>query len=374
MRLKKHSLEWPALKNRAPVRARRPSISQTVRAAEWWEYKLVPVFATAYATALLLKLPVVSMWPQLLLALAALVPCAAYVSVINDLTDLKEDLASGKPNRLVGRSRAFVAAVLACCILPGAAVAIYWRRDPLLLSLYLGAWAAFTLYSLPPVRLKGRGVFGLLADASGAHLFPTLLAVCLVYRWRGSPVEPAWVATVAVWSLSFGLRGILWHQLTDIDNDGKVGLRTFARRHKIARLRGVGNFVVFPAELCAFALMLWRLDSRAAPALLCVYALLELARARLWGVNLVVVVPKPKFQIVMLGYYEAFFPLAVLLSSAVTYPADALMVAAHFALFPRRGAQTLKDGARFISGGWRRLLTVTRARRGSAAAPPDRSP
>lgn len=349
-------MESPATENLTPARGRWPGISRTVRAAEWWEYKLSPIFATAYATALLLKLSLVSLWPLLLLLLVALATCAAYVSVINDLTDLTDDLASGKANRLVGRSRAFVAAVLACSILPGVAVSIYWRGEPLLLSLYLAAWAAFTLYSLPPLRLKGRGVYGLLADASGAHLFPTLLAVCLVYRWRGGPFDPVWLTSVAVWSLSFGVRGILWHQLTDSDNDEKIGLRTFARCHNLARLRGLGNFVVFPAELCAFAVMLWRADSRVALVLLCVYALLELARAKLWGVNLVVVVPKPRFQILMLEYYELFFPVAVVLSSSARYPADAFMIAAHLFLFPRRAARTLRDGVQFIRGVWRRLF------------------
>jgi 4-hydroxybenzoate polyprenyltransferase len=314
-----------------------------VRAAEWWEFKLSPILATAYATAFLLKLPIISLWPLLLLALVAVAACAAYVSVINDLTDLDDDLASGKANRLVGKSRALVAALLACCILPGVAVAIYWRGEPLLLSLYLSSWAAFTLYSLPPVRLKSRGVFGLLADASGAHLFPTLLAVVLVYRSHAGPADAVWFASVAVWSLSYGVRGILWHQLSDLHNDEKINLNTFARRHKVAWLHGLGNFIIFPAEAAAFCLMLWHAGSRIAVALLCYYALLTFLRKRLWGVNLVVVAPKARFQIVMQEYYELFFPLAFLLSSSGLYHLDALLIVPHLLLFPRRAVQSAKD-------------------------------
>ncbi|HEX7957960.1 MAG TPA: hypothetical protein VF508_13505, partial [Pyrinomonadaceae bacterium] len=171
-----------------PPRGRGGGLTRTVRAAEWWEFKFSPILATAYATAFLLNFSLASLWPALLLALAALVPGAAYVSVINDLTDIEDDLACGKPNRLVGRSRGFVAAVLACCVAPGVAFAFYWRGDPLLLSLYLAAWVAFTLYSLPPARLKVRGMAGLLADACGAHLFPTLLVAVLVFRWGGAPL------------------------------------------------------------------------------------------------------------------------------------------------------------------------------------------
>ncbi len=316
------------------------------------------MIAIAYATAYLLNISVLTLWPQLLTALIALAACAAYVSVVNDITDLNDDLAAGKPNRLVGKARTFAATVLTCCILPGVAVAIHWRGDPLLLSLYLASWVAFTLYSLPPFRLKGRGLFGLLADACGAHLFPSLLAACLVYRASGRPVDRLWAASVAAWALSLGARGILWHQLTDSDNDERIGLRTFARRHKLARLRGLGNFVIFPAELCAFAVMLWRVGSLVPLALLCFYALLELARAKFWGVNLVVVVPKQRFQILMLEYYELFFPLALLASSSARHPADAVMIAAQLLLFPRRAAEALRDCELFIRGGRRRLREI----------------
>jgi hypothetical protein len=263
-------------------------------------------------------------------------------------------MASGKANRLFGKSREFIAAVLALCILPGVAVAIYWRDDLLLLSLYLAAWTSFTLYSLPPIRLKTRGVLGLLADASGAHLFPTLLAVSLVYRWRGEPIDPIWFASVAVWSLTFGLRGILWHQLSDLDNDEKIGLRTFARRHKIARVQALASFVFFPLELSAFAVMLWRADSRLAVALLCFYGLLEFSRKKWWQTNLVIAMPKPRSHIVMQEYYEVFFPAAILLSSSSRYPIDAILVAAHLAIFPRRAIRSLKNLVNGTSDGRRR--------------------
>jgi 4-hydroxybenzoate polyprenyltransferase len=325
--------------------ARRPwlELSRTARAAEWWEFKLSPILATAYATAFLLKISIISLWPLLLLLLVALAACATYVSVINDLTDFKDDLASGKANRLVGKSPAFVAAVFACCVLPGAAVAFGWRGEPLLLSLYLASWAAFTLYSLRPFRLKGRGVLGLLADASGAHLFPSLLAAAVACGGAARRADAFWFAAVGAWALSFGLRGILWHQLFDLNNDEKIGLSTFARRHDAGSLRRLGDFVVFPAELAAFCLMLWLAGSPLAFALLCYYALLSFMRKRFWGMGLTVVAPKANAYIAMQEYYEVFFPLAFLLSSSARYPLDALLVTPHLLLFPRRALRSAKD-------------------------------
>lgn len=358
-------MESRAIKNHPPARIRLPELLRTFRAAEWWEYKLSPMLATAYATALVLKLSIITLWPSLLLLLAAVAACAAYVGVVNDLTDIEDDLASGKANRLAGRPRAFVAAALACCVLPGVAAAIYWRGDTLPLSLYLASWAAFTLYSLPPVRLKKRGALGLLADACGAHLFPALLAVAVVYRHSAGLPDAVWLASVSAWSLAFGLRGILWHQLSDLHHDEKINLGTFARRHKITRLRGLGNFVIFPAEALAFGLMLWRAGSRLAVALLCFYALFEAFRKRLWGVNLVVVVPKAGYHILMQEYYELFFPLALLLSSSRRYPLDALLIAPHLLLFPRRALQAAKDLTVF-RGALKVIVMRMRGRRLSA--------
>ena len=62
------------------------SLWRAIRASEWWGYKLAPVLGTAYATAYVSKLSMISLWPVVLLTLAALAPCAAYVSVINDVT------------------------------------------------------------------------------------------------------------------------------------------------------------------------------------------------------------------------------------------------------------------------------------------------
>src|SRR5687768_1369633 len=129
-------------------------LAGTVRAGEWWEYKFVPILTLFYATAFLVGAPIASLWQGLLTLLLSLIPGAAYVSLVNDVTDIEEDAAAGKANRLAGRSRAFIGLALAAAIAGGLAFAWLWRDDPLLLAAYLAAWIAYSLYSLPPVRLK----------------------------------------------------------------------------------------------------------------------------------------------------------------------------------------------------------------------------
>jgi 4-hydroxybenzoate polyprenyltransferase len=314
-----------------------------VRAGEWWEYKLAPIFAAFYATALTLHVPVSSLWLAALTLLLALVPGAAYVSVINDLTDRDEDLAAGKANRLAGRSHGDAAALVAITVGAGLVFCFLWRRDTLLLSIYLAAWLAFSLYSLPPFRWKTRGILGVLCDASGAHLFPTLVAVVLAFRAADRPVSVPWIIAVGVWTFANGIRGILWHQLTDLEHDRHAGVRTFAQRHSPRATARLGTFVAFPLEVTALAALLWQMRSVGAVAALLVYLLFVVLRVWLWGMSAVIVTPKPRFLIVLHEYYDAWLPIAVLVVSALRYPFDAIVLVLHLLVFPARALQALRD-------------------------------
>jgi 4-hydroxybenzoate polyprenyltransferase len=328
-------------------------IFSTVRANEWWEFKLGPVLATIYASAFLLRVSIIPLMPLVFVVLVGLAACAAYVSVVNDFTDRADDMASGKTNRVVGKSSAFIGTLIAVCVLSGLAVAFYWH-DRLLLLLYSGSWVAFTLYSFPPIRLKERSGLGVLADACGAHLFPTLLAVAVVYRWTRQPFDLIWLFSIAVWSFSFGLRGILWHQLSDLHYDESINLRTFARAHRRESLQRLGNFIIFPVELIAFAVMLLHTRSVVAFVLLGFYALINFLRGRLYGSSFCIVEPKPNFHhIVMHEYYEVFFPLAYILASSSQHPVDALVLVVHGLVFPKRWRNTAIETALIVRGLWR---------------------
>lgn len=63
----------------------------------------------------------------------------------------------------------------------------------------------------------------------------------------------------------------------------------------------------------------------------------------MWRTGLTVVVPKERASILLLEYYEVFFPVALLLSSASRHAPDALVLCAHLLLFPRRAMQVLRD-------------------------------
>lgn len=318
----------------APGFGFRGVLSSVTRASEWWEYKLAPTFATFYATALWLQIPLHTLWPLLLTVLLALAPGAAYVSLLNDLTDLRDDLAGGKANRLNGKSRRFVALALILSVAPGIGFAFYWRGDWLVVGLYGAAWLAFSLYSLPPFRLKNRGFLGMLADAAGSNLFPHALVAVLVFRWNQTPLDGRWLAFVAGWSFFYGLRGILWHQLCDLQFDEKSNVRTFARLHPPALLKRLGEWLIFPLELAALAGVLILLGNALVWISLGFYVVVEAIRVKLSKVNVIIVAPRPRFRLAMQDFYDVFYPLALLLSSTKLHAWDALVLLIHVVVFP----------------------------------------
>jgi 1,4-dihydroxy-2-naphthoate octaprenyltransferase len=311
------------------------SLGRTARTAEWWDYKLVPILSIFYATALVEHVALAAIWPALVALVCAVVPCAAYASFVNDVTDRVDDRRAGKTNRLADKPPWMLALFLTVPLCVGAAFSLAWRDDPPLLTAYLCTWIAFSLYSVPPFRLKCRGIFGVVADASGAHLFPALVAALLSLRAAGKVIDPLWIGAVAAWALGYGLRGILWHQLHDLDYDQKAEVRTFVLRHSRDAGRQLAGWLGLPLEAVGLAVLLWRMQSLLALGFLLLYAAYATLRQKLWTIPIVVAAPRERCAVLGQEYYDFLFPLGILLSLAARHPIDAAFVVAHLLGFPR---------------------------------------
>jgi 1,4-dihydroxy-2-naphthoate octaprenyltransferase len=308
-------------------------ISGAVRAGEWWEYKIAPALAAFYGASWLAQTPVSASWRAAVVLIVALAAEAAYVSVLNDLTDRADDRAAGKTLRPASPL------VLAVSLAVGACVAYLWRHDALLVAAYAGGWLAFSLYSLPPFRLKTRGLPGVLCDAAGAHLFPALTAVLLASRER----DAVWLAAVAAWAFASGVRNILWHQLRDREADLRTNAGTFVVRRGVSAATRVAVWGAFPLQLLALAAMLWRLWSLWPVAALALYALLMGLRPYRWGVRARIVAAEPRSFVVLNEYDEGYLPAAILFASALVHRADFIVLAVHLALFPRHTLQNVRE-------------------------------
>lgn len=320
------------------------------RLAEWWEYKLCPLLAVAYATMLFSEMPVYQFVGSILLVLFAVAVGAVYVSFINDITDIEEDLRVGKRTGIMSVQPRWRWIFPVLCLSVGTAVCWYLWPDWHSMMWYIMAWISFSLYSIKPFRFKQRGILGVIADASGAHLFPSLFVVSVIFYQIPEQAKLGWELSVGIWSFSYGVRGILWHQFIDKANDCEAGIKTFANlvsnrsaKHLEGPLLGV--------ELLAFGSMLFHINLPIVYVLLVVYGFVVYLRAHFFALKPVIfLVPRKRpYQLMMLDGYQVFLPLALLLHIMITQPWGWLILIGHFILFPVGIKRLITDLFRIFS-------------------------
>lgn len=283
---------------------------------EWAESKLVFIAATC----LLLSPPKSS---SLLLAeVAATVICwAAFGYAINDVADRGPDLLARRPNRAADLTRASRGSFLVVNTSAALGLSFVWGADtaaPALVSIGL---ALAGIYSMPPLRLKERGVLGLVTPAAAQWCLPVLAVSAIgAFGW----LRPeAWA--VALWGFAIGMRWIAVHQRRDAAADRTAGVHTYATDR-----RGISDVIrdAFVAEwtLMGAALLLTFPRSIPAIAALGAWFLFEVARpsagqsfeARMFG-----------YEQAPLGeYYFVLLPFSLAASRARSSPMFLLVAAA----------------------------------------------
>ncbi len=324
-------------------------VPAALRANEWWEYKLISIILVAYMTVLKSGRDLYSLSPWILFLFLSLVAGASYVSLINDITDIDEDLASGKKNRMAGiapRKRWLLPAV---SVILGLVFGYFYADHWPSAILYLLSWIVFSLYSIPPVRLKARGYWGVLADATGSEFFPCLLMVSFLSYKMGIPVDLKWFAAVGCWSFAFGLRGILWHQFHDLANDKKSGVKTLATFLETESAKWI-TWLIMGIEWLALFVMLFLFNSPIAIIALAFYAFYVTALYRiLFIVPVIIQTPATdNYTILMTDFYQVFLPLAVLVQAGIMNPLAWIVLLVHLILFPRSAYLVLQNTAGFF--------------------------
>ncbi len=305
---------------------------------DWWEFKTPVFLAVAYVVGSAAGVPFSVLWPRLLLVIGALIPVASYVCVINEITDLEVDRRAGKANAMEGRSRRYQMLWVLACLAGGALALLALRSSGLAAWAYGANWLAFTLYSVPPVRLKIRGLWGVVADACGGQLLPTLWTAATVSRGFGMPV--GWLVLLGAWAFVLGLRGILGHQLRDLRADRTSGVATLVARIGIQRTQQILSRLLLPLELLLFGLVV-----ALAGAWLALLALAGVVGIR-WAVQ------RKDLGKSVLAFYLSFFPLAGVLqlglqnaSALVLLPLQVLVFPACWGLSLARLAGMAKSNA-----------------------------
>lgn len=166
----------------------------------------------------------------------------AFGYVWNDHCDRAADRRAGRWVRdgqvLRTASMVWAAAMIGSGAMLVLAVSTAWTLALVVTATVL-AWA----YSAPAVRLKERGLAGVVAGAVSQRSLPLLVLLHVV---EAPPVLTAGLFTFAT---AWGVRCMVAHQVLDAANDSTAGVDTWVRRHP-ARASGLLR-VVAVCELAA---------------------------------------------------------------------------------------------------------------------------
>ncbi len=311
------------------------TIGKTVRVTEWWEYKLGPLLGIGYATVFVAKIPWIEAISILLTTLVGLVIGAIFASLINDVTDVDDDVAVGKKNRMAGFSERTRWLFPMGCLAVGAVFGFFIYPNLLSLFFYAMAWLSFVLYSVPPIRLKTKGGVGVICCACGESLFPALFIVSGLVYYAEFSVQFWWFLAVGIWAFAFGLRAILWHQFLDRENDIITNVSTFGTRVVPERFRPValGLFIV---ELVAVVGILVQINLMIAWLALLLYVILAFIRYKRYA-NIPIILFTPAnahWQVMMADFYKAFLPVSLLVMASLSQSWAWGVLLVHVVLFP----------------------------------------
>lgn len=231
-------------------------VADALRTNQWWGHMLGPIVAFAALQIGWRQVPPGEGLPRVLALVFSAVALAGYGYVVNDAADVEPDRLAGKANAMARFSMPVRLAVIAAFAVVGALPWLVFPLEAPALAALGAIYLIPLLYSVPPTRLKERHLLGPLADASNAFMAPALFTIALFAPLGEAAGPPLLMPVGAVaWTLGFGLRAILKHQVDDAENDERSGTTTFVVRFGAGRARAVVSRVLFPVELLGLALL-----------------------------------------------------------------------------------------------------------------------
>ena len=149
-----------------------------------------------------------------------------YGYLINDLADVELDRRHGKSNVFQCMSRGRAGFIVLVFLAIGSLFTLPFLDHPGFVPLWLLWILAATFYSMPPLRLKERGLIGLTATIAAQQTLPT----ALIFAAFGELAT--WATLVFVlYSTARGVSSDVGHQMRDWSQDTSTDTGTFAVRH-----------------------------------------------------------------------------------------------------------------------------------------------
>ncbi|MBU3665934.1 MAG: hypothetical protein FGM15_08700 [Chthoniobacterales bacterium] len=274
--------------------------------------------------------------------------------LLNDLTDVRQDSRSGAYNVLSTKGPVARFAFLTGALVAGIAPWWWLPTTPVVAALVASEFLLLVIYSVRPIRLKERGMLGVIADALYAYVVPNAFAV-LLFDKLGGGGTPSWmIAAILFWCFCFGLERIIHHQLLDATRDEKEGVQTFVvRRGWVNSFRFLSIFVTPTVGLALVVLLAaCATVSPLVPIAFAVHAVLVLAvwsrlstlhdpsLGRLPPINLYHVIAER----LIATFVWRWFALLSLIVLVIAHPQYLPLIPLHLMLFPGGALWALRHG------------------------------
>lgn len=172
----------------------------------------------------------------------------------NDLADRKSDQLAGKSNALVNMPAGWIACLF--IVFTGLALApwLYLPVDKVSIGLIALELLLFVAYAFPPLRLKEKGILGVIVDALYAHVVPGILASWTFFLVTDQSYSnwTLFLLFMVGWQLVSGIRNIVSHQVKDVNNDLVSGEKTFITTVGEVKGQSLLKRFLVPLEMLTF--------------------------------------------------------------------------------------------------------------------------
>ena len=140
---------------------------------------------------------------------------------INDFYDMPTDKMAGRYREVHDMPKIQVVILILLVVLLSYAVTLILIGQPLYTLIYTITYLVGLFYSAPPLRFKGRGIYGIISNILMEKDLPLLLIISFFQYFT---VDAMFLLVLfSLWHLE----GILTHQYVDYEVDLKAGVRTF---------------------------------------------------------------------------------------------------------------------------------------------------
>lgn len=241
------------------------NLKTLVRWKDWFFDKILSLFFVAFYVALVDSLFSPFYLVQLFILLIFAILSATFGFLVNDLGDREIDRRQGKFNAFHHIDPTWSLLLLGGLLLAATFAASLFLQQPGFLFLW-GLWVLVTItYSLPPLRFKERGLWGIVAPGMAQFVLPPLLffaAFGHLIAWDTGLVT-AYFAVKGL-SIAFG------QQKRDLDGDACTGTITYAVQAGCERVARAYSAVLLAEQVLlalVLALMLFRIPPLERPGL-----------------------------------------------------------------------------------------------------------